>query len=330
MEVGANCRVLDQPRFICAAMGFQKSKEPSSVFRNGSFYRKPHRNFGCKAILQDFQVPVEKKKIDVVDELSSLVALSPLDGRYWGKVKDLAPYLSEYGLIFYRVLVEIKWLLKLSQIPEIVEVPRFSEDASAFLQGLIDNFCEDDALEIKSIEKVTNHDVKAVEYFLKQRCQSHPEISKVLEFFHFSCTSEDINNLAHGLMLKESLENVVLPFMDKLTNAISTMAKDNAHIPILCRTHGQPASPSTLGKEMAIFAVRLSRERLEVSKVKIMGKFAGAVGNYNAHLVAYPNVNWPKVAEEFVNSLDLSFNPYVTQVCLYIKIRFSISTRSVV
>ncbi|XP_022942483.1 uncharacterized protein LOC111447503 [Cucurbita moschata] len=314
MEVGANCRVLDPPRFICAAMGFQNPKEPSSVFRNGSFYRKPHRNFGCKAILQDFQVPVEKKKITVVDELSSLVALSPLDGRYWGKVKDLAPYLSEYGLIFYRVLVEIKWLLKLSQIPEIIEVPRFSEDASAFLQGLIDNFCEDDALEIKSIEKVTNHDVKAVEYFLKQRCQSHPEISKVLEFFHFSCTSEDINNLAHGLMLKESLENVVLPFMDKLTNAISTMAKDNAHIPILCRTHGQPASPSTLGKEMAIFAVRLSRERLEVSKVKIMGKFAGAVGNYNAHLVAYPNVNWPKVAEEFVNSLDLSFNPYVTQI----------------
>ncbi|XP_022995458.1 uncharacterized protein LOC111490986 [Cucurbita maxima] len=314
MEVGANCRVLDQPRFICAAMGFQKSKEPSSVFRNGSFYRKPHRNFGCKATLQDCQVPVEKKKINVVDELSSLVALSPLDGRYWGKVKDLAPYLSEYGLIFYRVLVEIKWLLKLSQIPEIVEVPRFSEDASAFLQGLIDNFCEDDALEIKSIEKVTNHDVKAVEYFLKQRCQSHPEISKVLEFFHFSCTSEDINNLAHGLMLKESLENVLLPFMDKLTNAISTIAKDNAHIPILCRTHGQPASPSTLGKEMAIFAVRLSRERLEVSKVKIMGKFAGAVGNYNAHLVAYPNVNWPKVAKEFVNSLDLSFNPYVTQI----------------
>lgn len=315
MEIGANCRVLDQPRFLCAAKGFQIPREPTTIFRNVSFH-KPPRNFDCKAVLKDFQVPMEKvkKKINVINELSSLVALSPLDGRYWGKVKDLAPYLSEYGLIFFRVLVEIKWLVKLSEIPEIIEVPRFSEDASSFLQGLIDNFCEDDALEIKNIEKVTNHDVKAVEYFLKQRCQSHPEISKVLEFFHFSCTSEDINNLAHALMLKESLENVMLPFMDKLTNAISTMAKDNARIPMLCRTHGQPASPSTLGKEMAIFAVRLSRERLEVSEVKIMGKFAGAVGNYNAHLVAYPNVNWPKVAEEFVNSLGLSFNPYVTQI----------------
>ncbi|KAG6600947.1 hypothetical protein SDJN03_06180, partial [Cucurbita argyrosperma subsp. sororia] len=235
MEVGAYSRVLGQPRIFCAAKGFQNPKEPSSVFRHGSFY-KPHRNFDFKAVHNNLQVPMEKKKISVAHELSSLVALSPLDGRYWGKVKDLAPYLSEYGLIFFRVLVEIKWLLKLSEIPEIIEVPRFSEDASSFLQGLIDNFCEDDALEIKNIEKVTNHDVKAVEYFLKQRCQSHPEISKVLEFFHFSCTSEDINNLAHALMLKESLEDVMLPSMDKLINSISTMAKDNAHIPMI-ETH---------------------------------------------------------------------------------------------
>ncbi|OMO91876.1 Fumarate lyase [Corchorus capsularis] len=247
-------------------------------------------------------------------ELSTLTALSPLDGRYWGKVKDLAPYMSEYGLIYFRVLVEIKWLLKLSQIPEVTEVPSFSAEAQSYLQGLIDGFSIDDALEVKKIERVTNHDVKAVEYFLKQKCQSHPEIAKVLEFFHFACTSEDINNLAHALMLKEAMTKVMFPVIDKLIEAISNMAKANASISMLSRTHGQPASPTTLGKEMAIFAVRLSRERQEISQVEMMGKFAGAVGNYNAHLVAYPNVNWPQIAEEFVSSLGLKFNPYVTQI----------------
>ncbi|KAJ1389180.1 L-Aspartase-like, partial [Sesbania bispinosa] len=246
-------------------------------------------------------------------ELSSLTALSPLDGRYWGKVKDLAPFMSEYGLIYYRVFVEIKWLLQLSQIPEIIEVPSFSEDAKSFLQGVIDDFGVNDALEIKNIEKVTNHDVKAVEYFLKQKCQSNAEVAKVLEFFHFACTSEDINNLAHALMLKEAMESVMFPIMDKIIKALCNMAKENAHIPMLSRTHGQPASPTTLGKEMAIFAVRLSRERKELSQVEILGKFAGAVGNYNAHVVAYPDVNWPRIAEEFVQSLGLSFNPYVAQ-----------------
>ncbi|KAG2703736.1 hypothetical protein I3760_06G150600 [Carya illinoinensis] len=171
-----------------------------------------------------------------------------------------------------------------------------------------------DALEIKTIEKVTNHDVKAVEYFLKQKCQSDPEIAKVLEFFHFACTSEDINNLAHALMLKEAMKTVVFPVMDELVKAICNMAKDNAHIPMLSRTHGQPASPTTLGKEMAVFAVRLSRERRDISQIEIMGKFAGAVGNYNAHLAAYPDVKWPQIAEEFVKSLGLSFNPYITQI----------------
>ncbi|XVE52558.1 hypothetical protein DITRI_Ditri02bG0131400 [Diplodiscus trichospermus] len=247
-------------------------------------------------------------------ELSTLTALSPLDGRYWGKVKDLAPYMSEYGLIYFRVLVEVKWLLKLSQIPEVPEVPSFSAEAQSYLQGLIDGFSMDDALEVKRIERITNHDVKAVEYFLKQKCQSHPEISKVLEFFHFACTSEDINNLAHALMLKEAMTQVMFPTMDKLIEAISNMAKANASISMLSRTHGQPASPTTLGKEMAIFAVRLSRERQEISQVEMMGKFAGAVGNYNAHLVAYPNIAWPQIAEEFVNSLGLKFNPYVTQI----------------
>uniref|UniRef100_A0A2P2Q3G0 Adenylosuccinate lyase n=1 Tax=Rhizophora mucronata TaxID=61149 RepID=A0A2P2Q3G0_RHIMU len=247
-------------------------------------------------------------------ELSNLTALSPLDGRYWSKVKELSPFLSEYGLIYYRILVEVKWLLKLSQIPEVTEVPSFSQGAQHFLQELIDGFGLEDALEVKGIERVTNHDVKAVEYFLKKKCQSHAEIAKVLEFFHFACTSEDINNLAHALMLKEAMHTVIFPVMDELITSICTMAQDNATIPMLSRTHGQPASPTTLGKEMAVFAARLSEQRQEISQVKIKGKFAGAVGNYNAHLVAYPNVNWTQIAKEFVESLGLYFNPYVTQI----------------
>ncbi|KAL8050506.1 hypothetical protein ABFS82_06G086400 [Erythranthe guttata] len=257
-------------------------------------------------------VPAADNSLDV--ELSSLTALCPLDGRYWAKVKDLAPFMSEFGLIKYRVLVEIRWLLKLSQMSQVPEVPSFSGEAESYLENIIDQFNINDALEVKKIERVTNHDVKAVEYFLKQRCQSHPEISKVLEFFHFACTSEDINNLAHALMLKEALDNVILPVMDKLIAAICDMATANASIPMLSRTHGQPASPTTLGKEMAIFAYRLSRERKELAQVEILGKFAGAVGNYNAHLVAYPEVNWPQIAEDFVTSLGISFNPYVTQI----------------
>ncbi|XP_073148902.1 uncharacterized protein [Henckelia pumila] len=250
----------------------------------------------------------------IEDELSSLNALSPLDGRYWSKVKELAPVLSEYGLIKFRVQVEIRWLLKLSQISEVSEVPRFSEEAESYLENLIDKFNMDDALEVKKIENVTNHDVKAIEYFLKQKCQSQSEIAKVLEFFHFACTSEDINNLAHALMLKEALNKVVVPVMDKLIEAISNLATLNASIPMLSRTHGQPASPTTLGKEMAVFAYRLSMERKELCRIEIFGKFAGAVGNYNAHQVAYPNVFWPQVAEEFVTSLGMSFIPYVTQI----------------
>ncbi|AES81446.2 adenylosuccinate lyase [Medicago truncatula] len=247
-------------------------------------------------------------------ELSTLTALSPLDGRYRQKVQELAPFMSEYGLNYFRVIVEIKWLLKLSEINEVTEVPAFSEDAKSFLKGLIDDFSEDDVKEIKKFERITNHDVKAVEYFLKQKCQSNAEIAKVLEFFHFACTSEDINNLAHALMLKEAMNAVMFPVMDKIIKALCTMAKDNADVPMLSRTHGQPASPTTLGKEIAIFAVRLSRERMELSQVEILGKFAGAVGNYNAHLAAYPDVNWPCIAQEFVQSLGLGFNPYVAQI----------------
>ncbi|KAK4422694.1 Adenylosuccinate lyase [Sesamum alatum] len=293
----------------------------SRAYSYASF--RAHRSPICKASIKENSISAESvskvSRTSAADysmdvELSSLTALCPLDGRYWGKVKDLAPFMSEFGLIKFRVLVEIKWLLKLSQIPEIPEVPRFSAEAETYLQNVSDQFNMDDALEVKKIERVTNHDVKAVEYFLKQRCQSHPEISKVLEFFHFACTSEDINNLAHALMLKEALNKVILPAMDKLISAICNMATANASIPMLSRTHGQPASPTTLGKEMAIFAYRLSRERKELSQTEILGKFAGAVGNYNAHLVAYPDVNWPQIAEEFVTSLGISFNPYVTQI----------------
>lgn len=252
---------------------------------------------------------------ELVDlEALSIMALSPLDGRYLQKVKDLCPIFSEYGLIRYRVIVEVKWLMKLSEIPEIKEVPSFSKNAQFYLESIISDFNIDDALEVKKIEKVTNHDVKAVEYFLKQKCRSNVEIAEVLEFFHFACTSEDINNLAHALALKEAFNTVVFPIMTELLKAICKLAKENAHIPMLSRTHGQPASPTTLGKEMANFAFRLSEVGKTFTEVRILGKFAGAVGNYNAHNVAYPDVNWPNVAAEFVNSLGIGFNPYATQI----------------
>ncbi|XP_020677519.1 uncharacterized protein LOC110096090 [Dendrobium catenatum] len=244
----------------------------------------------------------------------SIMGLSPLDGRYAQKTKNLRPFFSEYGLIRYRVMIEIKWLLKLSEIPEIKEVSELGEDARSFLKVIVDNFSIEDALEVKKIEEKTNHDVKAIEYFLKQKCRSCSELAEVLEFFHFGCTSEDINNLAYAVSLKEALNNVILPVMIELCKTISNLAKENANIPMLSRTHGQPASPTTLGKEMANFAVRLGNQGKIFSGVRILGKFAGAVGNYNAHKVAYPNINWPRIAEEFVTSLGIGFNPYVTQI----------------
>uniref|UniRef100_A0A6V7QS12 Adenylosuccinate lyase n=1 Tax=Ananas comosus var. bracteatus TaxID=296719 RepID=A0A6V7QS12_ANACO len=273
-------------------------------------------NLACRSSAMGHVKEVDKVLMEEVADLESfaLMALSPLDGRYVQKVKDLSPFFSEYGLIRYRVLVEVKWLLKLSQVPEIKEVPTFSKDAESFLEGIVHDFGIKDALEVKKIEKVTNHDVKAVEYFLKQKCKSCPEIAKVLEFFHFACTSEDINNLAHALMLKEGLNNVIFPVMIELCKAVCTMAKGYAHIPMLSRTHGQPASPTTLGKEMANFAFRFNDQGKNFREVKIYGKFSGAVGNYNAHKTAYSDINWPNIAAEFVKSLGLEFNPYVTQI----------------
>lgn len=197
---------------------------------------------------------------------------------------------------------------------QVTEVPPFSAEANAVLDSLATGFSVEDALAVKEVEKTTNHDVKAVEYVLKQRFEGNAELAKVLEFTHFACTSEDINNLSHGLMLSEAMQEEILPLMDRIIDAIASLAEKMADVPILCRTHGQPASPSTMGKEMAVFAHRLKRQRDQAAAVRPLGKMAGAVGNYNAHLSAYPEVNWQAVAEEFVESLGLEFNPYVTQI----------------
>ncbi|MCM2680775.1 adenylosuccinate lyase [Echinimonas agarilytica] len=247
-------------------------------------------------------------------ELSSLTALSPVDGRYGSKAADLRPYFSEFGLIKYRVTVEVRWLQKLAATAGITEVPAFSDEANALLDALVANFSEEDAASIKAIERTTNHDVKAVEYFIKEKIAVLPELDAVNEFVHFACTSEDINNLSHGLMLAEARDNVLLPAMDELVTAIKTLAVDYKTIPLMSRTHGQPASPSTMGKEMANVYIRLSRQLQQVKDTEILGKLNGAVGNYNAHLSAYPELDWNTISEEFVTSLGLTWNAYTTQI----------------
>ncbi len=247
-------------------------------------------------------------------ELSTLTAVSPLDGRYGSKTAELRPIFSEYGLMRFRVQVELTWLKHLAACPEIKEVPPFSPETVAYIDSLIKNFDEDDARAIKEIEKTTNHDVKAVEYFLKDKTKDNAEISKVKEFIHFACTSEDINNNSHALMLKTAREEVILPEADRVIEEITKLAKDYAGIPLLARTHGQPASPTTVGKEMANVVFRLRRQRGEIANVKIMGKINGAVGNFNAHTVAYPEVDWLSFAKEFEEDLGINFNAYTTQI----------------
>jgi len=247
-------------------------------------------------------------------KLSALTALSPVDGRYASKTSALRQYFSEYGLIKHRVQVEIRWLQALSNNDDIKEVPSFSGEANKTLEDILDNFNESDAERIKEIERTTNHDVKAVEYYLKEKIEVNPELHAVTEFIHFACTSEDINNLSHALMLKGGRDSSLLPEMDQLIDAIKALAHDYAEIPMLCRTHGQPASPSTLGKEMANVVYRLQRQRDQIANVTILGKINGAVGNYNAHLSAYPNTNWEKFAENFVEGLGITWNPYTTQI----------------
>ena len=247
-------------------------------------------------------------------DLSSLTAVSPIDGRYASKTEDLRPIFSEFGLIHHRVLVEIRWLQHLAASPAIGEVPAFSEHANKILDGLVDNFSEDDAQRVKNIERTTNHDVKAIEYFIKEKIAGNAELDAVSEFVHFACTSEDINNLAYALMLREGRNQIILPLLDEIIDAVRQMAHQYAAIPMLSHTHGQPASPTTVGKEMANVAYRLQRQREQVADVNLLGKINGAVGNYNAHLAAYPDVDWAAMAKTFVESLGLTWNPYTIQI----------------
>jgi len=245
--------------------------------------------------------------------MNALTALSPLDGRYASKCDALRPFLSEFGLIHARVTVEVRWLQALANRAEIIEVAPFSNETNAALDAIVSNFSEEDANRIKEIERTTNHDVKAVEYFLKEKIANIDELQNAGEFIHFACTSEDINNLSHALMLKNGRE-VLVASMKQLLNAISALATTHAEQPMLSRTHGQTASPTTLGKEMANVAYRLARQIKQFENVELLGKINGAVGNYNAHLSAYPEIDWAAHAQAFVESLGLSFNPYTTQI----------------
>ncbi|MCR1567957.1 adenylosuccinate lyase [Mixta sp.] len=247
-------------------------------------------------------------------ELSSLTAVSPVDGRYGEKVSPLRAIFSEYGLLKFRVQVEVRWLQKLAATAEIKEVPAFDADANAFLDAIVENFNETDAARIKTIERTTNHDVKAVEYFLKEKVAEVPALHAVSEFIHFACTSEDINNLSHALMLETARREVILPYWTQLIDAVKDLAQQYRDIPLLSRTHGQPATPSTMGKEMANVAYRMSRQLRQLEQVEILGKINGAVGNYNAHMSAYPEVDWHQLSEAFVTSLGISWNPYTTQI----------------
>ena len=246
-------------------------------------------------------------------ELSALTAISPVDGRYFDKTNALSTIFSEFGLIKYRVLIEVKWLQAMSENAGILEVPKFSDQAAQFLADIATNFSVEDAQAVKDIERTTNHDVKAVEYFLKDKIKDNTELNAVTEFFHFACTSEDINNLSHALMLLEGRE-VVLEQMQNVLSLIGALAKDNASIPMLSRTHGQTASPTTVGKEMANFAYRLRRQIEHLQAVKIMGKFNGAVGNFNAHISAYPDLDWQRISQDFIEGLGVNYAPYTAQI----------------
>ncbi|MCU7959165.1 MAG: adenylosuccinate lyase [gamma proteobacterium symbiont of Bathyaustriella thionipta] len=247
-------------------------------------------------------------------ELSQLTAVSPIDGRYGRQTADLSAVFSEYGLIYHRVLVEVRWLQALSAQTDIAEVPAFSADAQALLNHIVDRFGIEDAMRIKEIERTTNHDVKAVEYLLKEKIAQNPELHALNEFLHFACTSEDINNLSHALMLSTGREQVLLPQIDQVIATLTELAHTLADLPMLARTHGQPASPTTVGKEIANVVWRLQRQRQQIADTPLFGKINGATGNYNAHFSAYPDVDWPAMAQSFVESLGLQWNPYTIQI----------------
>jgi adenylosuccinate lyase len=243
----------------------------------------------------------------------SLKAVSAIDGRYAGQTAPLAEYFSEYALIRFRVLVEVEWLLTLATRPEIPEVRALTAEEVTFLRRIVDNFGDADAALVKEIEHTTNHDVKAVEYFLKRRLEG-TSLADVREWLHFSCTSEDINNLAHALMLKGGTEQVFVPLVERLIAGVSTLASENAETPMLAHTHGQPASPTTVGKELAVFVHRWKRQLKQIKAQEFLGKFNGAVGCFNAHISAYPDAPWPQIAETFVTGLGLTYNPLTTQI----------------
>ncbi|RDH86140.1 MAG: adenylosuccinate lyase [endosymbiont of Galathealinum brachiosum] len=246
--------------------------------------------------------------------LTELTAISPVDGRYGSKTSDYQTIFSEYGLIRHRVQVEVRWLQALANEVAIAEIPILGEHANNLLNNIVDNFSEEDAQHIKNIERTTNHDVKAVEYFLKEKITGNAELEAISEFIHFACTSEDINNLSHALMLTQGRNHVLLEQMDEVISTMKNLAHELAEQPMLCRTHGQPASPSTMGKELANVVYRLQRQREQVASIKILGKINGAVGNYNAHLSAYPDLDWADFAQRFIESLGITFNPYTIQI----------------
>ncbi|MGB5327941.1 MAG: adenylosuccinate lyase [Gammaproteobacteria bacterium] len=247
-------------------------------------------------------------------QLDSLTAISPIDGRYAAKTASLRPVFSEYGLIYHRLMVEVRWLQTLSRTADISEVPQFSAAANTLLDSIVQNFDPTQAERIKEIEKTTNHDVKAVEYYLKEQVADHAELNAVSEFIHFACTSEDINNLSHALMLKSGRDQILLPMVNEVLEMINHLAHQYAAIPMMSRTHGQPASPTTLGKEFANVVHRMRRQLEQIAAVEMLGKFNGAVGNYNAHLSAYPEIDWPEISRQFVESMGIDWNPYTTQI----------------
>ncbi|TFW69756.1 adenylosuccinate lyase [Methylotenera oryzisoli] len=246
--------------------------------------------------------------------LTTLNALSPLDGRYQSKLDALRPYFSEYALIKHRAWVEVEWLKALAGAPELAEIAPFSAETIQELDAAITNFSEADASQVKAIEARTNHDVKALEYWLKEKFDSNTEVKKASEFIHFACTSEDINNLSHGLMLKTARDSVMLPFLNTLIARLTELAEQLANQPMLSRTHGQTASPTTMGKELANVVYRLQRQQKQLVNNEILGKINGAVGNFNAHLSAYPDFDWESFAERFVSSLGLTYNPMTIQI----------------
>ncbi|MCX7114963.1 MAG: adenylosuccinate lyase [Gammaproteobacteria bacterium] len=246
--------------------------------------------------------------------LSSLQAISPIDGRYVSKTVSLSPFFSEFALMYYRLMVEIRWLESLADHPSIQEIPGFDTQTKVYLEEVLDNFDEDEALKVKAYERQTNHDVKAIEYYLRDCLLTFPTLRPYVGFVHFGCTSEDINNLAYALMLKEAIAQVIQPTLAETIMEILSLAKQYSDIPMLSRTHGQPATPTTVGKELINVVARLKRPQQQLAEVSISAKCNGAVGNYNAHVVAYPEVDWRKHAQQFVGSLGLSFNAYTTQI----------------